>query len=297
MSGINSTSTSFPDGFDWARNLFLFDSIALASLFALLTVGFIPVFGWCAYKTVFRNVRFIYLLEVGWAVTRVVGFVLRAVTLSGSNGSNIGLAITAQVLSGIGFLPLVRIVVFEALAGLKALFPAFPFARFDRLQSLIFMAFSGMLIYYIVAYSSNLPAPATSTQLLLRDIATWGLLAFAAIPTLFAVFIAFTTSARLGGVMALTGVCLSIKMAYSLYKNYNPPPVFTPTEGYFYGLTIAPEIILALLYVTPSILEEFDDLSASMVEGKNENADMPDDVEAESGLRNAANGGTYRTSA
>ncbi|KAI8618782.1 hypothetical protein BC830DRAFT_1078991 [Chytriomyces sp. MP71] len=289
MSTINSTSTGFPDGFDWARNLFLFDSIALASVFAILSAAFVPAFGWCAYKTGFRNVRFIYLLEMGWAVTRVVGFVLRAVTLSGANGSNISLAITTQVLSGIGFLPLVRIVVFEALAGIKALFPAFPFARFDRLQSLIFMAFSGMLIYYIVAYSSNLPAPATSTQLLLRDIATWGLFAFAAIPTLFAVFIAFTTSARLGGVMTVTGLCLSIKMAYSLYKNYNPPPAFMPTEGYFYGLSIAPEIILALLYVTPSILEEFDDLSARVASGKNQNAEIE--------LRNAANGESYGTNA
>ncbi|KAI8619683.1 hypothetical protein BC830DRAFT_1165173 [Chytriomyces sp. MP71] len=293
MSTINSTATGFPDGFDWARNLFLFDSVALASVFAIVSAAFVPAFGWCAYKTASRNVRFLYLLELGWAVTRVVGFVLRAVTLSGTNGSNISLAITTQVLSGIGFLPLVRIVVFEALAAIKALFPAFPFARFDRLQSLIFMAFSGMLIYYIVAYSSNLPAPATSTQLLLRDIATWGLLAFAAIPTLFAVFVAFTTSARLGGVMAITGICLTIKMAYSLYKNYNPPPTFIPTEGYFYGLSIAPEIILALLYVTPSVLEEFDSLSASLTDDKNENAA----VEAEIGLRHAANGGSYGTHA
>ncbi|KAI8611227.1 hypothetical protein BC830DRAFT_1142056 [Chytriomyces sp. MP71] len=255
-NNMSSNSTpSLPSGYDWARNAFYFDSIPVAVAFAGVCLLYLVAICYCAIKTNYSAVRRLYIYGILWGLTRVSGLGLRAYTLTGDNGSNTSLVTTTQILCSIGFLPLIRFLIFETLCVLRTKFPQLPVDRIDRIQSLVFLICTVMLITSLVDYSQHLPAAITSNDQSMRDSSSWVFFAYAVGPTLLGLLLVFSGSEKQGGVMVLTGVCLSVKMAYSLYKNYETD--FKATEVYFYALNVAPELLMVTLYLTPRLLEDF----------------------------------------
>ncbi|KAJ3197385.1 hypothetical protein HDU82_001471, partial [Entophlyctis luteolus] len=98
---------SLPPGFDWARNAFYFSSLPAAAAFTAVSAVFLAAI---VYNAFFRPVRrSVYYFLIGWAALRLVAFILRVVALIGTNGTSLGLVVTAMVFSSIGYLPLVKV--------------------------------------------------------------------------------------------------------------------------------------------------------------------------------------------
>ncbi|KAJ3067617.1 hypothetical protein HDU98_009159, partial [Podochytrium sp. JEL0797] len=245
--------SAFPPGFNIASKVFHFDSLPLAIASTIVSVLLLAAFAFYAVKASASAARTIYLYFVAWSTVRAIGFALRAACLVGDNTENLTLCIVAMVFNSIGFIPLLKALVMNAFACAKFLFPGFQsFKLAQRISDLLFLGFTGMLIAYLNMYLPNIPSPITPTEELLRDIAYWGLTALAVLPTLFAIFAVFKgvdPVKRPAQVLIVQGLLLTIKISFSLYKNYNNGP---NDEIYFYLLTFLPELVYMGFYVVPT---------------------------------------------
>ncbi|KAJ3111320.1 hypothetical protein HK100_002731 [Physocladia obscura] len=251
---------SIPAGYDWARNVFGFSSLPLSAVFAVLSALFLVDI---LYNSLIRvPKRPIYNWLIGWGVLRLVGFVLRAVCLTGSLGSNSTLVITTQVFLSIGYIPLLKVFIQNVFIIAKVVHPKAPYGPIERLVNLLTLAFVVCIIVYLNMYFPDLPNPITSTEQTLRDAAYWGLTALAALPTLY-IFrvlgdVRFT---KVVTTLLIQGALLLIKIGFSLYKNYQGG---LNDEIYFYLLTILPEFLYMAFYLLPGY---FADLMADIAAG------------------------------
>ncbi|KAJ3089735.1 hypothetical protein HK100_007666 [Physocladia obscura] len=237
---------SIPAGYDWARNIFGFSSLPLSVVFAVLSALFLAEI---VYNGFFNTPkRPIYTWLIGWGVLRVIGFVLRAVCLTGSQGSNVGLVILTQMFLSIGYIPLLKVFIQNIFIIAKTVRPTTPYNNIERIVNLLTIIFVGCAIVYLEFYFNTFPI--TTTGQILRDVAYWGFIALAALPTLYVLSKAGDTRfKKVVAPLLIQGALLLVKIAFSLYKNYYGG---LNNEIYFYLLTILPEFLYMAFYIVPA---------------------------------------------
>ncbi|KAJ3197384.1 hypothetical protein HDU83_009270 [Entophlyctis luteolus] len=240
-------------GYDWARNAFYFSSMPAAVVFGVVSAGFAVALVCNAF---FGPVsRRAYYFLIVWAVLRLVAFILRAVSLIGNNGTNLSLVIIAVVFSSIGYLPLVKVFVRSVLICIQDLYPSFPYARVDRFLNKVYVVAVALIIAYLNMYLPNLPAAITPSEQMMRDAAYWILALVSIIPTLAVICLLLFNPrfSQFSWVLLVQGLLLVLKIAFTLYKNYNGG---ANDEGYFYAFTIVPEFVFMFFYLFPSALAD-----------------------------------------
>ncbi|KAJ3281985.1 hypothetical protein HDU79_010320 [Rhizoclosmatium sp. JEL0117] len=242
--------------FDYGRYAFGFDSLPLAIIGACISALYLCTASYNMAKGSSSAVRWTFFYFVLWGLFRTIGFTLRAVALTGDNGTNLGLTVTAQSLSSIGYLPLVRVLVSGSFSCVKNGHPSFPTERLQRFVSILFLVFTGLIINYIS--KSTGAADLTQTDLALRDVAYWGLTLFAACPTLYAIYSISVGNVRLikvSQVILVQGILLLIKIGFSLYKVYNDGN--PKEESFYYLFTVLPEYLYMGFHIHPWLVEQF----------------------------------------
>ncbi|KAJ3076896.1 hypothetical protein HDU98_010991 [Podochytrium sp. JEL0797] len=279
----------FPPGFvPNYPNLASWYSQSAAFVLLTILVFFLPVF---VYNMTMlartKHTKVIYGYLILWTLLRIVAFALRGYDLLEGHGSDYSDYQAAQIIISVGFMPLAEILAFNV-AESSAIIYQHSKKFYTYLRAFIFFCFiffGTCVAVYVFDFTLNKPFGADARNytgdIVVREIGFDGLFCIC-VYTLFASLrnsyhlrqkdhVADDLVPRLRQMMYL--VCFQsclmvIKLSYITYRNWQPTEF--KFESWYYLLSLIPEFIFVLPFLSFHFLKIYDDIymSAGVVEKK-----------------------------
>ncbi|KAJ3076893.1 hypothetical protein HDU98_010988 [Podochytrium sp. JEL0797] len=245
-----------------------------------------------------RHTKSIYLYLLAFCIMRITAFALRGYTLIDTNGQDFTAYQYAQIIVSVGFMPLAEVLTFNV-AKSSAIIYQLPQRKYILLRVLVavlFLLFGACVTYYVIDFTVNKPfgakVPDYPIDLWLREIGFNGLFLIC-IYTLFGslrnAFVAHKKPHQIPVqhlprlktmllIVAFQSFLMVIKLSYITYRNWRPQEF--KQEFAWYALSIAPELVFMLFFMTNRWLQVFDDIFEEMdkkVSGEEELGDVGDE--------------------
>ncbi|KAJ3240831.1 hypothetical protein HDU81_002684 [Chytriomyces hyalinus] len=229
------------------------------------------------YSAKSTHTKLIYGVLMAWCAFRTGGYAVRGYILTGDRGQDVTLYKWAAILGNVGFMPLAQVLAFCTLEG-TALAYGFPKnlrKRYDLLVRLMFGIFGGTVAAFAIDYTCNKPFGSNvkdyTVDLVLREIGFNGLILITVVSLLGSIWnihvvvpqgnvpVVFVPRYRVMMiVVCFQSVLMLIKLVFTTYRNWNPYEL--RDEWISYVLSIAPEYLLMLFYMTHGFLKVYDDI-------------------------------------
>ncbi|KAJ3282139.1 hypothetical protein HDU79_010159, partial [Rhizoclosmatium sp. JEL0117] len=284
-TATNATTPHYPPGYipDYPR-LVKWDSLPAAYIYMTLTL--IMTF------TTLRNLIFhaktkhtkaVYIYLLFWCIFRFAAFAMRAYALSDNHGENYSTYTSTQIVLSIGFMPLAEVLTFN-IAEASTLIYELGHRTYVRIRVLImicFVTFGSCITAFVIDFTLNKPfgsnAKSFTTDVVLREVGFNGLFLivvytfFAGMRNAVAVgrtkHIPVEFVKRVRGMMWIVvgqSALMIVKMVYITYRNWNPSEF--REEGWWYALSITPEYLYMLVFLTHGCLDVYDDVEGVLGE-------------------------------
>ncbi|KAJ3076891.1 hypothetical protein HDU98_010986 [Podochytrium sp. JEL0797] len=280
MSANSNPIAMFPPGYipDYPV-LASWDSSTLAFVFMSIFIGmlFATTFN-LILKAKTRHTKSVFLYLAAFCVMRIVAFALRGYDLLGEHGQKYSTYTAAQIIVSVGFMPLAEVLTFNVA---QATYIIYEMSRrnYIRVRILImalFGIFGACVTAYVIDFTLNKPfgakVPDYPLDLWLREIGFNGLFLiciytlFASLRNAFSAtknthipseFLLRLRNAML--VVAFQSFLMVIKLSYITFRNWKPQEF--KQESAWYALSIVPELVFMLFFMTNRWVKVFDDIS------------------------------------
>ncbi|KAJ3003948.1 UNVERIFIED_CONTAM: hypothetical protein HDU68_005418 [Siphonaria sp. JEL0065] len=278
----------FPPGYvpDWPR-LAAWDSDYTAFTYMGLSVVMtLAVLRNLIFFAKTKHTKAVYLYLMFWCLFRLAAFAMRGYMLVDSHGQSLDTYKSTQIVLSIGFMPLAEVLTFNV-AEASTLIYELSHRTYIRLRILImicFVVFGTAVTAFVIDFTLNKPfgsnAKDFSIDLILREIGFNGLFLIV-IYTFFASIrnaLAITSKkhipeqhvARMRQMMWI--VCFQsflmiVKLCYITYRNWNPAEL--RDERWWYLVSISPEFLYMLFFVSHRFMDVYDDVELIVGEDGN----------------------------
>ncbi|KAJ3240829.1 hypothetical protein HDU81_002682 [Chytriomyces hyalinus] len=232
-------------------------------------------------KTIQTKTVYVYLCI--WGLARAVCFAMRGYIVTGANGENYSVFQWANIVASLGFMPLAEAMAVITVEGFAIVFGFSKklASRLDILVKALFITFGCCVAGSVMNFTLNRPFGSNmkdyTTDLVLREIGFNGLILltlFSGIGCTINLVYAVVTRristklvVRFNLMMVVTifqSILMLVKLTYITYRNWNPQQLRDETA--WYTISILPEYIFVLFYVTHYFARVFDDIYSEMKE-------------------------------
>ncbi|KAJ3246856.1 hypothetical protein HDU77_008803 [Chytriomyces hyalinus] len=232
-------------------------------------------------KTIQTKTVYVYLSI--WGLARVACFAMRGYSVTGSNGENYSFFQWANIVASLGFMPLAEAMAVITVEGFAIVFGFSKklASRLDILVKALFITFGCCVAGSVMNFTLNRPFGSNmkdyTTDLVLREIGFNGLILLTlfsgigcSINLVYAVVtrrISTKLVLRFNLMMVVTivqSVLILVKLVYITYRNWNPQQLRDETA--WYTISILPEYIFVMFYVSHFFARVFDDIYSEMNE-------------------------------
>ncbi|KAI8837960.1 hypothetical protein BJ741DRAFT_648331 [Chytriomyces cf. hyalinus JEL632] len=260
------------------------NSPEIAYLFLALTLLMtVCIFRNLIFKAKTIQTKTVYVYLCIWGLARAACFAMRGYIVTGSNGENYSLFQWANIVASLGFMPLAEAMAVITVEGFAIVFGFSKklASRLDILVKALFITFGCCVAGSVMNFTLNRPFGSNmkdyTTDLVLREIGFNGLIVltlFSGIGCSINLGYAVVTrristklAVRFNLMMVVTilqSVLILVKLVYITYRNWNPQQLRDETA--WYTISILPEYIFVMFYVSHFFARVFDDIYSEMKE-------------------------------